>query len=87
MSERLIERIDAMLGRPAVDPHGDPIPTAEGTIARPNHIDLASAPLQVPLTVERVVDQDGPFLRFIEERRLMPGSQVTVETRDTAADW
>jgi DtxR family Mn-dependent transcriptional regulator len=86
VSERLIERIDAMLGRPAVDPHGDPIPTAEGTIARPNYIDLASAPMHVPLTVERVVDQDGPFLRFIEERRLMPGSQVTVETRDTAAD-
>ena len=30
VSEQLIERIDAMLGRPAVDPHGDPIPTAEG---------------------------------------------------------
>jgi DtxR family Mn-dependent transcriptional regulator len=86
VSERLIERIDEMLGRPAVDPHGDPIPTAEGTIARPNHIDLGSAPLNVPLTVERVVDQDGRFLRFIEERQLMPGSDVTVESRDSAAD-
>ncbi len=86
VSERLIERIDEMLGRPAVDPHGDPIPTAEGTIARPNHIDLASAPLNIPLTVERVVDQGGHFLRFIEERRLMPGSDVTVESRDSAAD-
>ena len=86
VSERLIDRIDEMLGRPAVDPHGDPIPTAEGTIARPNYIDLASAPLEVPLTIERVVDQDGSFLRFIEERHLMPGSEVTVETRDTAAD-
>jgi DtxR family transcriptional regulator, Mn-dependent transcriptional regulator len=86
VSERLIERIDEMLGRPAVDPHGDPIPTAEGTIARPNHIDLASAPLNVPLTVERVVDQGAHFLRFIEERRLMPGSEVMVEARDSAAD-
>jgi DtxR family transcriptional regulator, Mn-dependent transcriptional regulator len=86
VSERLIERIDEMLGRPAVDPHGDPIPTAEGTIARPKHIDLASAPLNVPLVVQRVVDQDGDFLRFIEERRLMPGSDVTVEARDPAAD-
>src|SRR5262244_2387989 len=34
VSERLIERIDEMLGRPTHDPHGDPIPTAEGTIAR-----------------------------------------------------
>jgi DtxR family Mn-dependent transcriptional regulator len=86
VSERLIERIDEMLGRPAVDPHGDPIPTAEGTMARPNHIDLASAPVEVPLTVERVIDQDGRFLRFIEDRQLMPGSEVTVESRDPAAD-
>ena len=86
VSERLIDRIDEMLGRPSVDPHGDPIPTPEGTIARPNHIDLASAPLDVPLTIERVVDQDGSFLRFIEERRLMPGSDITVEARDLAAD-
>src|SRR5215216_5623496 len=34
VSDRLIERIDDMLGRPTHDPHGDPIPTAEGTIAR-----------------------------------------------------
>jgi DtxR family Mn-dependent transcriptional regulator len=86
VSEHLIERIDAMLGRPAVDPHGDPIPTAEGTIARPNYIDLASAPVGRRLTIERVVDQDSAFLHFIEERQLMPGSEVTIRSRDQAAD-
>ena len=44
VSERLIDRIDDMLGRPAVDPHGDPIPTAEGEVARPDYLDLMSAP-------------------------------------------
>src|SRR5712691_25484 len=34
VSDRLIERIDEMLGRPTHDPHGDPIPTPEGAIAR-----------------------------------------------------
>ncbi|HEU4690336.1 MAG TPA: metal-dependent transcriptional regulator, partial [Vicinamibacterales bacterium] len=34
VSERLIDRIDEMLGRPAVDPHGDPIPDPEGTLSR-----------------------------------------------------
>jgi DtxR family Mn-dependent transcriptional regulator len=86
VSEQLIERIDDMLGHPSVDPHGDPIPTAEGTIARPNHIDLASAPIGAPLTVERVVNQDSEFLRFIEERQLMPGSEITIRNRDLAAD-
>src|SRR6476620_6132179 len=32
VSDRLIDRIDEMLGRPAFDPHGDPIPDAEGAL-------------------------------------------------------
>ncbi len=86
VSERLIDLIDDMLGRPAVDPHGDPIPTAEGTIIQPDYVDLLSAPVNTPLTVVRVVDQGAEFLRFIEDRHLMPGSTVTIESRDDAAD-
>src|ERR1700675_3927446 len=40
VSERLIERIDEMLGRPTRDPHGDPIPTAEGAITPLHHQNL-----------------------------------------------
>lgn len=86
VSERLIDRIDEMLGRPETDPHGDPIPTAEGTISHPEYVDLLSAPLNHPLTVVRVVDQGPDFLRFIEERHLKPGSTVIVESRDDMAD-
>lgn len=87
VSDRLIERIDEMLGRPAVDPHGDPIPTAEGTIAETHHVDLLAAPLGVPLVVERVLDQEADFLRFVEGRALVPGAQVVIEARDVAADF
>src|SRR5947207_9831901 len=45
VSERLIERIDEMLGRPTHDPHGDPIPTAEGTIARAELDTLLTCPI------------------------------------------
>lgn len=86
VSERLIDRIDDMLGRPEVDPHGDPIPTAEGTIAHPTYLDLLTAPLGTPLTVVRVVDQGADFLRFVEERDLKPGSRVIVTVRDDVAD-
>ena len=86
VSERLIDRIDEMLGRPAVDPHGDPIPTAEGTIARHDHVTLLDAPIDAPLVVTRVLDQDPAFLNFAEHRGLMPGASVTVLHRDTAAD-
>ncbi|MCC7008054.1 MAG: metal-dependent transcriptional regulator [Acidobacteria bacterium] len=86
VSDRLIERMDQMLGRPAADPHGDPIPSAEGVMATPDYVALAAAPLGVPLIVERVLDQDPGFLRFVEGRALVPGAIVTLEARDEAAD-
>jgi DtxR family Mn-dependent transcriptional regulator len=86
VSERLIERIDEMLGRPEVDPHGDPIPTAEGTIAQRQYLDLLTAPLNAPLVVSRVLDQDAAFLRFLEQHHLTPGSALVIESRDAAAE-
>lgn len=86
VSERLIDRIDEMLGWPSVDPHGDPIPTAQGTVAQVDDIDLLAAPVNVPHRVTRIVDQEPEFLRFIEEHDLMPGRTITVETRDDMAD-
>lgn len=87
VSDRVIERMDEMLGRPATDPHGDPIPTAEGVLARPDHPDLTVAPVGVPLVVERVLDQDAAFLRFVEGQGLVPGARIVVRTRDEAADF
>jgi DtxR family Mn-dependent transcriptional regulator len=86
VSERLIDRIDDMLGRPAVDPHGDPIPTAEGHLPQIDDADLLSAPADVALEITRVTDQDPEFLRFVEQRRLMPGAVVVIEQRDSAGD-
>jgi DtxR family Mn-dependent transcriptional regulator len=86
VSERLIERIDEMLGRPTHDPHGDPIPTADGTI-EPRHLDsLLTCPIGSPLRVTRIADQDPAFLRFIEENDLKPGQPIEVVSRDAAAD-
>jgi DtxR family Mn-dependent transcriptional regulator len=86
VSERLIERIDEMLGHPTHDPHGDPIPTADGAIA-PRDLDtLLTCPIGEPLRVTRVADQDPAFLRFIESYDLKPGQPIEVEMRDAAAD-
>lgn len=86
VSERLIERIDEMLGHPTHDPHGDPIPNPEGTIT-PHDLDtLLTCPIRQPLKVTRIADQDPAFLRFIEENDLKPGQSIEVETRDAAAD-
>jgi DtxR family Mn-dependent transcriptional regulator len=86
VSERLIERIDQMLGRPTHDPHGDPIPDSDGALARRDFDTLLTCPMETPLRVTRIADQDPTFLRFIEDNDLKPGQRVEVETRDTAAD-
>ncbi len=85
-SDRLIDRIDAMLGRPAVDPHGDPIPDHEGAVVTPRYQNLLTCPLDTPVTLTRVTDQDAEFLRFLESNDLTPGRSIRVETRDAAAD-
>jgi DtxR family Mn-dependent transcriptional regulator len=86
VSERLIERIDEMLGRPTHDPHGDPIPNPDGAIARRDLDSLLTCPLGTPLRVIRISDQNPTFLRFIEQTGLKPGQAVEVESRDAAAD-
>ena len=86
VSDRLIDRIDEMLGRPEVDPHGDPIPDAEGTVRLPEYETLMTCPLNQPVRVSRVSDQDREFLHFIERHDLKPGAVVEVAERDAAAD-
>src|SRR5687768_12530154 len=46
VSDRLIDRIDEMLGRPAVDPHGDPIPDSHGSLARKRYDTLLTCPMR-----------------------------------------
>jgi DtxR family Mn-dependent transcriptional regulator len=86
VSDRLIDRIDEMLGRPAADPHGDPIPNSDGAFKPQNVQSLMTCPLDTPVTVTRVVDQDKIFLRFIESHDLKPGQSIRVEERDPASD-
>ena len=85
-SDRLIERIDQMLGHPSVDPHGDPIPGPEGTVAPHEYHNLLTCPLHTSMVVTRVTDQDPNFLHFLETSDLKPGQSIKVEARDPAAD-
>lgn len=86
VSDRLIEKMDEMLGRPERDPHGDPIPDSDGQLATQHDETLLTCPLHVSVRVTRVADQDAGFLRFVEESQLKPGAIVEVEARDPDAD-
>ena len=86
VSERLLERIDTMLGHPRVDPHGDPIPTAGGEVPAIDYPNLVTCPVGKSMTLVRVTDQATDFLRFIERYGLVPGVRLHVVGRDEHAD-
>jgi DtxR family Mn-dependent transcriptional regulator len=86
VSDRLIDRMDEMLGRPEADPHGDPIPDAEGVVKKQQSQTLLTCPVGTRMTVARIIDQDKQFLRFVENNDLKPGETVEVEERDEASD-
>jgi DtxR family Mn-dependent transcriptional regulator len=86
VSDRLISRIDDMLGQPAVDPHGDPIPTPHGEVEEARLPSLAGCAIGSSLRVARVLDQEPGFLQLVEREGLKPGRPLEVLSRDPAAD-
>ena len=86
VSNRLIERMDDMLGYPSADPHGDPIPDIHGVVEEVVLPSLLACEVGIPLRLARVGDQSPEFLQLLEKRNLKPGSSIQVEGRDEAAD-
>jgi DtxR family Mn-dependent transcriptional regulator len=83
ISDRVLQRIDAILGHPAADPHGDPIPSQKSPLMdRANGVTLATCEEHKSFRVERILDQSPPFLEFIQRAGLKPGSRVRVRERD-----
>lgn len=79
VSDFLVDRIDEHLGHPARDPHGDPIPSADGRVARPDAVLLADVPPESRVRVERISDTDPDMLQFFAERGI--GVGTVLETR------
>ena len=75
VSDLLVDRIDAFLGRPETDPHGDPIPRADGTVNRLESHSLAECREGDQFRLARVIDQTPDFLRFLSEAGLPLGAQ------------
>lgn len=78
-SDRLIARIDTHLGHPRRDPHGDPIPTADGLIDDLGRATLATVSPGVTVTITRVQDIDPELLRYLAQHGVVPGSKITVD--------
>lgn len=80
VSDFLVERIDEYLGRPSCDPHGDPIPSADGEMRGDGQdgIPLVHMPVNSRIRVVRVTNQGGEFLRFLAEAGLHIGAEGVI---------
>lgn len=78
ISEELEDRIAEKLGEPALDPHGDPIPTRELSVRETATSSLAESPVGAEGRLVRVADADPAMLRYLAERRIRPGQVVRV---------
>jgi len=85
ISDDVLNRLDALLGHPATDPHGDPIPSAQGKLSSQIYSTLATCVLSKPLRVVRVTEQTPEFLQFSEQNGLLPGAVLRVSDRNLAA--
>ena len=82
VSDRFIEAIAERLGHPDVDPHGDPIPSADGTIRRRDLKSLNDWPLNTPAHVSRIHSRNDEMLQHIVGRGLLLDALVEVIERD-----
>lgn len=74
VSDFMIERLDELLGHPRRDPHGDPIPTADGDITLPDAIPLTELEPGSKARVERISDDDPQLLQFLAENGIRFGT-------------
>ena len=84
LSEEVEARMAALLGDPTHDPHGAPIPSLDGKIARDAGRPLAQIEAGTRVVVRRVSDEDAPLLRHLKQVGLVPGAEVEVLRADPA---
>jgi DtxR family transcriptional regulator, Mn-dependent transcriptional regulator len=78
VSDFLIDRIDQFLGYPNSDPHGDPIPRADGSLPAAQGLSLFQCEVGTRFRLVRVLEQDPPFLRYLDEVGLPLGVEGRV---------
>lgn len=81
ISEEFEDRIDAALGYPTVDPHGDPIPRRDGTVDDAYLPRLTNLQPGERAVIRRVSDRDAEMLRYLAQLGLYPGVEVYVREK------
>ncbi len=83
VSDGFTERLAEFLDHPGHDPHGGPIPAADGTLEPDDSYPLSEAAVGRRVRIFKVSDESSPVLDYLGERRLVPGRLLSVrEVRD-----
>ncbi len=83
VSDGFTERLAEFLDHPEHDPHGGPIPTADGSLAQDDTFPLSEAVVGQRVRIFEVSDENSPILDYLGERDLVPGRLLSVkEVRD-----
>lgn len=77
-SEKLIEKLDAFLKFPKMDPHGDPIPDKYGRVIRNKVVRVMDMKIGSSGTLAGVKDSSSPFLKYLNKKNLSLGSKIKV---------
>ncbi len=85
ISDRLLNRIDVVLGHPSVDPHGDPIPRADGRVAPVEGLPVSQMAAGYESRVIRVTRDEPELLGFLGDASLLPGSLLRLEAQNPVA--
>lgn len=80
-SQKLIDKLDEFLGFPASDPHGDPIPDAQGRIKSVQQICLTELPINKPAVVCQVADQSPGILELLNHMQISIGTRLEVKKK------
>ena len=80
-NKKLIDKLDAYLGFPKKDPHGDPIPDAQGKIESGKKIRLPEVPLNTSCLVSGVSNQSGEILDLLKHKKISIGTVIEVRKR------
>ncbi|MFF5792244.1 metal-dependent transcriptional regulator [Paeniglutamicibacter sp. NPDC012692] len=78
ISDFMVERLDAFLQHPTRDPHGDPIPSADGVVVQPDAVLLSEVEPGQRVVVERISDDDPVLLKFLHAQGVVPGVALTI---------
>lgn len=81
-SERFFNRIDEMLGKPKVDPHGEPIPDVNGKIATKSRVSLSQVREGESAKISAVGNDEKSFLDHLNAKGLQIGDSITVKKKE-----